>query len=73
MSERPIQEDDFGQDSTTRGPADAPPGVPAGSPAPSGESDFEAGVEVSDSAATDAEAIEVPVAPSEGEGDQSAR
>jgi hypothetical protein len=68
MSERPIQTDDFGQDSTTLGPADAPPGVPAGVPAPSGESDFEDGAEVSDSAA-DAEAIEVPVAPSEGEDD----
>jgi hypothetical protein len=35
MSETPIQEDDFGQDATTLGPADAPPGVPAGSAGPS--------------------------------------
>jgi hypothetical protein len=41
MSEKPIQEDDFGQDSTTLGPASAPEGVPAGSPAPSEDTDVD--------------------------------
>lgn len=63
MSERPIQEDDFGTDPTTQGPADAPPGVPAGVPGPSGESESEAGVEVDEDGSAETDVIQVPVAP----------
>lgn len=66
MSERPIQEDDYGTDPTTQGPADAPPGVPAGVPGPSGESDSDAGVEVDDDGSAETEVIQAPVTPSDG-------
>lgn len=65
MSERPIQEDDFGTDPTTQGPADAPPGVPAGVPGPSGESESEAGVEVDEDGSAETDVIQVPVAPAD--------
>jgi hypothetical protein len=43
---------------------DNPPGVPAGSAKPSGDSDFASGVEVPDSDEADTGALEAPVAPS---------
>lgn len=44
--DEPVEETEFG-------PADAPPGVPAGSASPSGESDFGNGGETTGSAADD--------------------
>jgi hypothetical protein len=69
VSETPIQEDDFGRDSTTLGPADGPPGVPVGSAGPSNAE--EADPDADADADVDADAFEATVSPAD-QGDSTA-